>query len=385
MNEIYLDGAATKPMDSDVLIEYLYTSRAFGYNPSSPYEVGKEARRKLNEARLNIAEYVDCTPEEIVFTSGGTEGNNMMLRGFADGTKNSETFVLITSQIEHPSILRTAEFIENHYSNSHVYYIAVDREGYIDLDLLTSTIEAELSENVKPENILISIQGANSEIGTKQDLLRIIHMAEEYECFVHSDLVQDFPHSSPSSYHLLDSFTVSGHKIGAPKNCGFVYISDTLRRRIAPLLHGGGHQNGLRSGTEDVSGAVCMSMCIDKLKNRNDFGHPIFFRNILTQLSNNNINYYTNGFVGIPVLSLTFPGVSGTVLSSLLEERGIYVSPGSACHSMESTPSHVLKAIGLSNEDARCTIRICHNYNLGVDEYEEFTRALVDVIHLIKG
>lgn len=386
MQTIYLDGAATVPVDPHALIEYMQATVDYEYNPSSIYKGGVAAKHALQEAREKIARIVRCKTDEIFFTSGGTEGNNMILRGFFDHMDRNDRGVLITSQIEHPSILRVAEFIEQNYPNVNVYYLPVDDQGYVDLKSLETTIQEELHDDVSAKDILVSIQGVNNEIGTMQNMDTIKSIAKRYGVFYHCDAVQLFPHSSFKISDVgFDAMTVSGHKFGAMRGTGFVYISLEMQDHISPLLLGGGQEMSFRSGTEDVAAAISLANQVDRhRKNIRPIWEYEGYRAYLSfELGANCIEYYFNSHSWSPILSLTIPGSSANNIVACLSELNIFVSAGSACHSYVNEPSHVLKAIGLSDEDAKSTIRICPS-GVSDDDFKYFVSKLIFYINFLK-
>lgn len=386
MREIYLDTAATTKPDPQVLVDFVKYSEMYPYNPSSIYKGGVEARQALEAARKKIADCVGCEADEIFFTSGGTEGNNMIIRGFFEKLSKNEIGVLITSQIEHPSILRVAEDLEVKNSRDHikVYYLPVDEDGVVSFITLMDTVDREIKDGVKPDHILVSIQAANNEIGTFQ---RMIFGKTGFgnSVWVHSDVVQHFPHYRTYTKDF-DAFSVSGHKFGALRGTGFLYIDKKLQKHISPLLLGGHQELDMRAGTENVAGFCAMANQIERMYLSDvDYYWEHVFDQILASLEKYNISYSVNGIADIPILSLTFPGVDATALISLLSENGIYISAGSACHSYNPEPSHVLRAIGLSDEDAKSTVRICWNPEVTREERDYFCEKLVFYIKLLKG
>lgn len=386
MRTIYLDGAATVPADPHALIEYMQATVDYEYNPSSIYKGGVKAKWALQEAREKIARVIRCKDDEIFFTSGGTEGNNMILRGFFDNINSKERSVLITSQIEHPSVLSVAEFIDSKYENAHVYYLPVDHKGYVDLKTLESTITEELHDEVNPKNILVSIQGINNEIGTMQNIDEIRSITKRYDVFYHCDAVQLFPHVRLKMTDTrFDAMSVSGHKFGAMRGTGFVYISEEMQQHLSPLLFGGGQEFGLRSGTEDVAAAVSLANQVDRHRKniRPIWEYEGYVAYLSFELEANCIEYYFNSHSYSPILSLTIPGSSANNIVACLSELNIFVSAGSACHSYVNEPSHVLKAIGLSDEDAKSTIRICLS-GVSDDDFKYFVSKLIFYINFLK-
>lgn len=375
MRDIYLDSAATTRPDPQCLIDYTMASIDYPYNPSSVYEGGLDARNLLEDSRRKIANHVGCLPEEIIFTSGGTEGNNMIIRGFFEGKKEG---LFITTQIEHPSVLRVAEYLENN-TDITVYYLPVDSLGELYEISLDFTLELAIKEGIKPDDILVSIQAANNELGVAQNMEKIYQICGNHSVWLHSDQVQLFPHYGANLN--CDSFTVSGHKFGALRGTGFVYMSKDFQKQFLPYIKGGGQEMGLRAGTENVAGYYALANQIERLKFEDDFLN--FALKIREGLDD--IEYKQNGYPHIPILSLTFPGVEASALVSLLGEKGIYISAGSACHNYSPEPSHVLQAIGLSDEDAKSTIRICYNSELTDEDVDYFLEQLKFYVKLLRG
>lgn len=397
MREIYLDTAATTKPDPQVLVDFVKYSEMYPYNPSSIYAGGIAAKNALEEARAKIADCVGCEADEIFFTSGGTESNNMVIKGFFEKLPKNEIGVLITSQIEHPSVLRVAEDLEVNNSRDHirVYYLPVDSHGIVSSETLNNTITAEIDDGVVPNNILVSIQEANNEIGTVQDW-GLKDICEKKRVWHHADVVQYFPHNPGMRIFCYDSVSVSGHKFGALRGTGFVYMSREFQKHISPLLLGGHQELGMRAGTENVAGFCAMADRIKRMHQNWFFGdmeeyndridrRDEYLRELFERLDKKKIDYKINGDSDIPVWSLTFHGVDANALISLLSEKKIFLSAGSACHSYEPEPSHVLKAIGLSDEDAKSTVRICWNPDVTDDEWEFFLEQLIFYIKLLKG
>ena len=389
MNKIInLDTAATTVPDPQVLIDYIKFSEMYPYNPSAIYTGGVEAKVALDNARAKIAENIGCDSEEIFFTSGGTEGNNMIINGFFE---NLNRGTLITTQVEHPSVLRPAEKLE-HKGQYHVYYLPVDKYGRIVIQDLKNTIDAEIKDGIPTSNIMVSIQYANNEIGTKQDMALISDVCSDRGVLLHSDVVQGFPHE-PIDCIEFDSITVSGHKFKALRGTGFVYINKKYHKYFSPLLLGGHQEMSMRAGTENVAGFIAMANMVDGMYkqwtslNFYDSYEYIYesTKELFKTLHFNNIEYRVNGLHDIPIYSITFPGIDADSIISLLSEESIYISAGSACRSYEKEPSHVLKAVGLSDEDASCTLRICINPDVKYEDWLLFVRKLIFYLKMLKG
>ena len=383
---LYLDSAATTLLSPKDKQDYLYYIDKFEYNPSSIYKGGKISRIALEEGRKRLATKIGVFTDDIIFTSGGTEGNSIIIQGFFNNLPSNQEGVLITTNIEHPSVLNVALHIEHTKKNVHVYYLQVDNRGCIDYRDLISTLKTEIDiDKVNPNNILVSIQWANSEIGTCQNIPLIGEICKKYGVFFHSDAVQFFPHHLiGKEIEFLDAFTVSGHKFNSVKGTGFIYVNKRIRNHLSPILFGGNQENGLRPGTENVASWIYMVQKAMEIKD--EFMEPIdsAFEKLEEMLVDNHIKYHINGILGIPILNITFPGISASNLIALLSEKDIYVSAGSACHSYVQEPSHVLKAIGLSDEEAGNTIRICWNSNIKHEEFDRFIEELIFNIKLLK-
>lgn len=379
---IYLDGAATQPTSDQALMDYVKAVNEYQYNPSSIYEGGVRAKHALQNAREKIARCINCESDEIIFTSGGTESNNMILQGFF--RDKTDPCVLITSQIEHPSILRVAEYLDDKMSNLIAYYLSVDKDGEVDVGELESTITEELHDGMNPKNILVSIQGLNNEIGILQPIDEISRICRAYNVFYHIDAVQLFPHYyfTLDDRWYCDAASFSAHKFGGLRGSGFLYVNKRLQESLSPLLLGGGQEDGLRSGTEDVAAAISLANQVERFDSSGSFAFDSYA--IYDRLYQEGIDYERNNLDYSPIVSITIPGVDANSLITLLSERGIYVSAGSACHSYVSEPSHVLTAIGLSAEDAKSTIRICDNDKLTEEEFDYFLDELVFCIKLLK-
>jgi cysteine desulfurase len=345
MKQIYLDNAATTPIDEGVLKVMNEFSKRYFANPSSQHSLGKEAREKLEEARKKLAEFINAETNEIYFTSGGTESNNLALKGLAKA--NPEKKHIITSKIEHPCILESCKSLED--QGYKVDYLSVDEEGLIDLK--------ELEKKISPKTLVVSIMYVNNEIGTIQDLNSISEICKKKKVYFHTDAVQAFGKLEIDVNKLgIDLLSVSGHKINAPKGIGFLYVKKGTQ--IEPIIPGGGQERRLRSGTENIVGAIALAEAIkikkDKEKIKNSRDKII---SALQKIKGTKINgslksrIYNN-------INVSFYGIEGESLMLLLDDDKIFVSTGSACNSSKLEESHVLKAINIDGTYINGTIRI---------------------------
>lgn len=372
-NRIYLDNAATTPLLPEVKEAMLpYLNGIFG-NPSSTHSFGREAKSAIELARKNIALILHASPGEIYFTSGGTEANNMAINMAVD---NLNIDTLITSPIEHHSVLHTAEALKNKVN---LKYVKLKANGAIDLE----DLEKLLSEN---PSSLISLMHANNEIGNLLPIKKVSRLAEKYGAFFHSDAVQTAGHykinkEAIGSIHFLSA---SAHKFHGPKGVGFLFIRHGLR--LKPFIKGGPQERELRAGTENVAGIAGMAKALE-LANK----HYETRINHITKIKASFIQKLKKSFPGIringlekehslySILNVSFPKHEiGDMLSFSLDVNGIAVSSGSACASGANDVSHVIAAIG--NDDGRPTIRFSFGFLNTLDELERTAEVLKELM-----
>jgi cysteine desulfurase len=381
LQEIYLDNSATTRLHREVAdLMHLIHDQYYG-NPSSLHEKGIENERLIGEARRRIARFFSGREKEIVFTSGGTEANNLAITGSARRNKNKGNH-LITTETEHPSVLNSFHALEK--EGFRVTYLPVDNPGTVDPELLKEIITAD--------TILVSIMHVNNEIGTIQPLATIGQILKEKspKALFHVDAVQSFT-KLPMEFRdwQADLITCSSHKIHGPTGAGCLWIK--TGSLLEPIIHGGGQERGMRSGTENTAAIAGFGLAA-QLSGRERAEKTDYLMRLKTsfllELERNNITFALNGPAanqGAPhIINLSFPGVKAEVLLHVLEESGIYVSAGSACHSRHPEPSHILTAIGLSRESLSGSIRFSFStYN---DEEEIKTAAgktAAAVTHLV--
>lgn len=361
--EIYLDNAATTPIGFFTksqlqkhlgLYQYPTPYSILCGNPSSSHKKGKEAKQIIESAKKTILKGLGASEGEIVFTSGGTESNNLVILGLANHLIEIGKTTIVTTEIEHPSILESCAYLEKIGFN--VIYAPINTYGEVCMVNLERLIKAN-----KERIGLVTIQTVNSEIGTIQNIIRIGKYCREYNILFHTDAVQAIGHEKIIADSCnLDFISISGHKFHAPKGIGALYVRNP--KLLSPIFYGGGQQIGLRSGTENVIGIKCLagelshSLNLDLQNNHFYNLREVFKKELKTCMK---VKYSFNGRAGVHnIISLTIPGVLGEALAMRLNEEGVYVSTKSACHSNSLEPSHVLKAIGLPDQKALCTIRI---------------------------
>ena len=379
---IDLDHAATtffKPLNIGLTYERMEELYYIG-NPSSLHNEGTKAKNEIENARKIVANCLGAEPEEIYFTSGGTESNNLALQGIVSYLKKKGKTTIITTQIEHHSVLNVCKKLE--LDGFKVIYMPVDEHGCVDIEEL----DRMMQEN-KETLGLVSIMAVNNEIGSVQLLEDIGELCEEYHTFFHVDGVQAFGKMKidVKSYHI-DMFSLSGHKFNGPKGVGALYINKKIK--LDPIVLGGGQEKGLRSGTENVLGIVCMAYAAKRAYETLDLCNMMVKerRNeFLYVLDINELDYKINGDGGIPhILSLTLLGCESATLLAILNKHGVYVSGGSACAASSIKLSHVLKAIGLTDQEAASTIRISFGWENSSWEITEAARILVDVVNNLR-
>ena len=362
---IYLDAAATTKPHPRVIEAMMPYFTEKWYNPSSLYEKGSKVKEDIEKARKTVADYIGADSNEIFFTSGGSESNCMAIRGFADYwiSKGLEPCV-ITTLIEHKSIMSCVENL----NDTNIHYVGVDENGFVDLQKLDTLLRYnELSPTI------VSIQYANNEIGTIQDIKSIARLVHRYGATFHTDSVQAFGQLSIDVNDLgIDMLSVSGHKIGAPKGIGFLYKRNGVK--IKPLIYGS-QMDGMRGGTENVPYIIGMAKAVKLIQNDKELGLRLSLLrdNFISQLKA--FGCKVNGSINKRLpnnISVVLPDdAMGESILYMLDMSGIFVSTGSACNSKSIEPSYVLKAIGLSDEEANKTIRITLPRDIEADEIDK--------------
>ncbi|MDL9980829.1 cysteine desulfurase family protein [Microbacterium candidum] len=349
---LYLDNAATTAVRPEVVEAMLpYLTRSFG-NPSSHHTVGEEAARALSDARARIARIVGMRAGDIVFTSGGTEANNLAVKGIAiAATVNRGARHVVTTPIEHESILESVAYLERVHGFE-VTMLPVSSEGRVSPD--------DLADALSDDTALVAVGYANNEIGTIQDAPALARVVRERRIPLHLDAVQAAGWI-PLAGTDADSLAIAGHKVGAPKGTGVLAVRGRIP--IEPLLHGGGQERGRRSGTEDVAGAVGLATALELAEaERAEDAAAVgaicrsFISRVLTLVPSARLTGDLER--RLPgTASFTFAGTSGEAVLLELERRGVVSSSGSACAAGSDEPSHVLVALGIAPEIAQTAVR----------------------------
>ena len=372
---IYADNAATTELDSEAFEAMLPFLRFQYGNASQPYSLGVESKKALNKARETIAECICCEPNEIYFTSGGTESDNHALKlGFKIESADNRRQI-VTSPIEHHAVLNSCKALEKE-KNAEVKYVPVSPSG----EIILPEYEKMLSSCVK----IVSIMTANNEIGTVQPVAHLAKIAKESGAIFHTDAVAALGHIAVNVKDSgIDMLSASAHKFNGPKGIGFLYVKNGIK--IKPFLDGGSQESGLRAGTENVAAIVAMAQALKNntehlaenekhLKELEDL--------LLSRLRLLRIDFVQNGSGKTKVagnISLSFAGVSGETLLHRLDLKGICVSTGSACDGKKTQVSHVIQAIKTPSKYAEGTVRV----SLGKRNTKEEVMKIADALESI--
>lgn len=376
----YLDHAASSPLAPGVreaMEPWLFENCA---NPSSLHGPGRKARQAIEDARERIARVLGCQSDDVIFTSGGTEANNMVIQQYAKEQRH-----IIVSCIEHDSVLRCARNAE--FEGCEVTYVPPNKDGIID--------PQSIKKALRPYTALVSVMAVNNELGTIQPIREIKQIiaesfaGEHAPCRLHVDAVQAIGHIPVCLNELgWDFLTLSAHKFGGPKGVGVLCCSSMP---VDPLLYGGGQEDGFRAGTENVAGIVGMAAALEYAEqNRveNERRYLGLFDYFATYLLRHFPDIRINGstesrtFSNINVL---IPGVEAEAVLLMLDLNGIYASAGSACNANGNHPSHVLKAIGLTDEEARSSLRLTMGPETTWDQMQYAANKLVQIIHSLRS
>jgi cysteine desulfurase len=375
---IYLDHAATTPLDPDVLAAMLpYFTERYG-NPSSIYQLGQEARAAMDQARASCARVLGCDPTEIIFTSGGTEGDNLALRGVAWRARlahpaNVSPPHIITSAIEHHAVLHTAQFLQR--EGFAATYVASDSRGIVDPEKIVAA--------VRPETCLISVMYANNESGAIQPIQEIAAIASDRGIPLHTDAVQAAGTLPMNVDELgVDLLSLSAHKFYGPKGVGLLYV-----RRGTGInfqQNGGGQEQGRRGGTENVPGIIGLGLALERADGWREAyaDHCARLRDQLASglfaaIPEATLNGPSDPSLRLPNnLNVTIPGVQGETLLLSLDVLGIAASAGSACTTGNTEPSHVLRAMGLSDDACRSALR----FTVGRSNTDEQIDVVIDAL-----
>jgi len=378
---IYLDNAASTAVHPEVVKEMMpYFDSQYG-NPSSIHQFGRKAKNAIQKARKQVAALIGAEPDEILFTSGGTESNNTILYGITklQGSHLDQNHI-ITSSIEHEAILQPCKKFEN--IGIKITYLPVDEHGIVNPDDITNSINSH--------TVLVSIMFANNEVGTIQPIKEISEICKKYQIPFHTDAVQAVGKVPINVKELgVDALSISSHKINGPKGIGALFIKKGLI--VAPQILGGGQENGMRSGTENVASIVGFGKACEIAKerlNENISHFQTLHSSILSKIVKEIPHVKLNGHPGKRIFNnihLTFLGVQGEDLIIKLDEHGIAASTGSACSVHTQKASHVLKAMGFNHEQITGSLRMSFGYMNTLNEVEQTVEVLKKVVSELRN
>jgi len=378
---IYLDNAASTAVHPEVVKEMLpYFDIQYG-NPSSIHQFGRKTKNAIEKARKQVAALIGAEPDEITFTSGGTESNNTIFYGCPkfQGDK-FELNHIITSSIEHDAVLEPIRELEK--NGCLVTYLPVDKHGMINPD--------DITKSISEQTVMVSIMFANNEVGTIQPIQEISKICNKYQISLHTDAVQAVGKVPINVKELgVDALSVSSHKINGPKGIGALFIKKGLR--VAPQILGGGQENGMRSGTENVASIVGFGKACDIAKERLNENishfetlHSSMLSRVAKEISHVKLNGHPEKRI-FNNIHLTFMGVNGEDLIIKLDEHGIAASTGSACSMHTQKASHVLKAMGFNHEQITGSLRMSFGYLNTLDEVEQTIDVLKKVVSELRS
>ncbi|MDD2628096.1 MAG: cysteine desulfurase NifS [Clostridia bacterium] len=378
MKEIYVDHNATTCVKKEVLEEMLpYFNEKYG-NASSSYKIGRESRKAMDIARTQIAKVIGANEDEIYFTASGSEANNLIIKGILNSNKQKGNHI-ITSKIEHPSVLNTCKALEN--EGYKVTYLPVNEKGIINVD--------ELNRAIKRNTVLVSIMYANNEIGVVQNIKEISKVTKFKNVIFHTDAVQAVGSEKIDvRTQGIDALSMSAHKFYGPKGIGVAYIKRGIK--FSPIITGGHQEKSKRAGTENVPEIVGMGKAIElAYSNLEESNNKLLkLRNytidrILTEIPHTQLNGdRENRLPGN--LNISIKGVEGEALLLMLDMKSIYASSGSACTSGSLDPSHVLLAIGLKHEVAHGSLRISYGTENTMEDAEYIVENLKNIVERLR-
>ena len=381
MKRIFLDNASTTKVDEEVIHAMLpYFSKYYG-NPSSIHAFGREAREAIDIARTHVGEIIGARDDEIIFTAGGTESDNLAIKGIAYLNKEKRTLKgphIITSTIEHPGVLEVCRHLET--QGYQVKYLPVDNQGLIDLETLRSSI----SKNT----FLLTFMFANNEIGTIEPIEEIGKIAQEREITFHTDAVQAVTKVPIDvKKQQIDLLALSSHKIYGPKGIGALYLRNGVK--LQPIIHGGGHEKGMRSSTLNTPGIVGLGKACELAKKRmtTDNNRMKILRDTLIKNILHIEESYLNGHPEKRLINnahFRFTGIEGESLLLGLDEEGIATSTGSACSSKKLQASHVLLAIGLDPVQAHGSLRVSLGRENTKEEIAQVSKVVPQIVDRLR-
>jgi len=372
---IYFDNAASTAVHPEVVKEMLPYFDTYYGNPSSIHQFGRKTKNAIEKARKQVAALIGAEPDEILFTSGGTESNNTIFYGIIFQGEKFEPSHIITSSIEHDAVLEPIKQFEK--NGCQITYLPVDKHGMINLD--------DITKSISEQTVMISIMFANNEVGTIQPIKEISEICKKYQIPLHTDAVQAVGKIPINVKELgVDALSISSHKINGPKGVGALFLKKGST--TTPYIVGGGQENGMRSGTENVASIVGFGKACDIAKeklNENISHFQTLHSSMLSKVIKEIPHVKLNGHPEKRIFNnihLTFLGVNGEDLIIKLDEHGIAASTGSACSMHTQKASHVLKAMGFNHEQITGSLRMSFGYLNTLDEVDQTIDVLKKVV-----
>ncbi|MEO6826979.1 MAG: cysteine desulfurase family protein [Microbacteriaceae bacterium] len=376
---IYLDAAATTTVRREVIeAMWPYLTGDFG-NPSSHHTIGESASRALAEARKSVADWLGCRAGEIIFTSGGTEADNLAVKGIA--LANPRGRHIITTRVEHEAVLESVDYLRREHGFE-VTFLDVDGDGLVQAQSLASTC--------RPDTTLVTVMYANNEVGTIQPIAQLAAIARQYGVPFHTDAVQAAGWLDVSVPTLgVDALSIAGHKLGAPKGIGALYLRG--RVPVEPIIHGGGQERGRRSGTENVAGAVALATAVRyaEAEREPNAAHARaardgFIAAVLGRVPDARLTGHPR--LRLPATaSFVFPGTSGESVLLQLEQHGIVSSSGSACAAGSDDASHVLVALGYPEDVAQTAVRFSWGPEVTAEQLQIVADAVGEAVAAVSA
>lgn len=376
---IYLDNAATTMVSPEVMEAMMpYFSNVYG-NPESIHSIGREAEKAVKLARCQVADPIKANPDNIIFTGGGSEANTLAIIGLADHLRAIGKNHIITTKVEHHSVLECMKYL--FYHGFYITYLPTDKLGEINYELL----EASICDHTG----LISVMTVNNETGNRYDIYKIGQICRKHSVLFHTDCVQAYCGITIDvDDSCIDFLSASGHKIHAPKGVGFLYAKD--KELLRPIIFGGSQESGLRGGTHNTPYIVGMGRAAEiasegYIRNIYSFGEKIgaLKQRIMSRVSGAHVNGMPHG--NSKTINFRFDGIDGETLLLLLDSQDIEVSAGSACSAHYAEPSHVLSAIGLTDDEARSSIRISISKYTTYEEIDDAAQVIASSVKQLRG
>lgn len=380
---IYLDNAATTKVSQSVIDAMIPWMNSDYGNPGSIHSMGRKAATAIEKARRQVALPINADPENIIFTSGGSEANSLAICGLENYLRKTGKTHIITTAVEHSSVLESIKSL--FYKGFETTYCGIESNGLLNI--------AQLEAALKDNTALVSVMGANNETGTEFHIRKIGELCHERGILFHTDCVQAYGNReiNVDSFHI-DFLSASAHKFHGPKGVGFLYAKH--KEFLEPFIHGGNQEHGLRAGTENTASIVGMGQAAEDyfydMESHREYISKLrhLFIMVLAEAFDGDPKaFQLNGrpFYGQRTINILFDGVDGETLVLLLDKKGVVTSAGAACHAHLSEPSHVLKALGLTDEQARSSIRVSFSPENTYDEIIDAANIIAESVKLLRG